>query len=402
MSALAQLLRLVLADLRQDRVAVLCQVLALAAIAVPLMVLLGLRAGIIGTLIERMEQDPAMRLVLPEVTGANRFDADWFARWRADPRVAFLLPSTRAIAAQVDLVTPDGAELRLALNPTAPGDPLGAGEAVTDPHSLALSADAAERLGLAAGDRVTLAVERVRGGRIEPLARPMTVATVLPRELAAGSSAFVTLPLLLAIQDYRDGHAVPLLGAEGDGPAPEAAAYPLFRLYARSIRDVAGLAADLRQAGVQVATREGEILSTLRLDGNLRAVLGIIAAAAALGAAVSLLAGQLAALQRKRRDLAVLKLVGYGPGWLAALPLGLALAVGLLGALAALPLYAATSAAINAFFADSLAPGEAACRLSAAGLAGIAAAIVLLGLPAGLIAARRAIRVDPAEEIRDV
>lgn len=397
-----QLLRLILADLWHDRVAVACQALALAAVVVPLMVLLGLRAGVIGTLIERMDRDPAMRLVLPEVTGGNRFDAAWLARWRADPRVAFVLPSTRAIAAQVDLVAASGATLRVALNPTAAGDPLGAGEAVTGPDAIALTADTARRLGLAPGDRLSVVLERSRGGRIEPASRALTVAAVLAPELAGGAGAYVTLPLLLAIQAYRDGYAVPELGDVGEGPAPAVSTHPLFRLYAGSIRDVAALAEALRRDGVQVATREGEIESTLRLDASLRAVLGIIATAAALGAGLSLLAGQLAALQRKRRDFAVLKLIGYGPGWLVGLPIGLGLAVGVLGALLAVPLFAVTAAAINGFFAASLAPGEAACRLSIAEIVALVGATTLVALPSGLIAAYRAVRVDPSEEVRDV
>lgn len=402
MSRASQLLRLILADLWHDRIAVACQALALAAVVVPLMVLLGLRAGVIGTMIERMDRDPAMRLVLPEVTGGNRFDEAWLDRWRADPRVAFVLPNTRAIAAQVDLVSASGATLRVALNPTAPGDPIGSGEAVTGPDALAVTSEAARRLDLTEGDTVTVVLERTRGGRIEPASRRMAVAAVLAPERASGSGAYVTLPLLLAIQAYRDGYAVPELGGVGDGPAPAVSAHPLFRLYARSIRDVGAVAEALRREGVQVVTREGEIESTLRLDASLRAVLGIIAAAAATGAGLSLLAGQLASLERKRRDLAVLKLIGYGPGWLVALPIGLGLAVGLLGALLAVPLFAVTAAAINGFFAASLAPGEAACRLSAGEIAALVGATMLVALPSGLIVARRAARVDPSEEVRDV
>src|SRR3546814_3664418 len=112
----------------------------------------------------------------------------------------------------------------------------------------------------------------------------MTVGAGLAPELASGSGAYVTLPLRLAIQAYRDGFAVPELGGVGDGPAPPVSAHPLFRLYTRSIRDVGAVADALRREGVQVVTREGEIESTLRLDASLRAVLGIIATAAAVGA----------------------------------------------------------------------------------------------------------------------
>lgn len=397
-----QLLRLLIGDLRHDRIAVFCQALALAAVLVPLMVLLGLRAGIIGTLIARMDADPAMRLILPEVTGANRFDAAWFATWSARPEVAFLLPSTRAIAGQVDLGT-DSATLRVAWQPTAPGDPIAAGTVLAEGMGdVSLSAEAARRLGVKPGDRLTASVERVRGGRVEPVAFPLRLRAVVPVGRSPGVSAYVSLPLLAAVQAYRDGYAVPAMGWEGEGPASAVETYPLFRLYARSIRDVAPLAADLRAAGVTVATREAEIASTLGLDRSLRAILAIIIAVAAVGLLVSLAAGQFAALRRKRRDLAILKLCGYGPAWLAALPIGQALAVAGIGVVIALGLYAAAAAAINDLFGSSLGADEAACRLSGQDLAAIIvstlATACLPGLAAGLVAAR----VDPAEELRDV
>src|SRR3546814_308665 len=86
MNRAGQLLRLILADLWHDRVAVACPALALAAVVVPLMVLLGLRAGVSGTMIKRMERDPAMRLVLPEVSGVNRFAEAWLEPLRSAPR----------------------------------------------------------------------------------------------------------------------------------------------------------------------------------------------------------------------------------------------------------------------------------------------------------------------------
>lgn len=399
---MSQLLRLLAGDLRHDRVAVFCQALALAAVLVPLMVLLGLRAGIIGTLIARMDADPAMRLILPEVTGANRFDAAWFAQWSARPDVAFLLPSTRAIAGQVDIGTDDAA-LRVAWLPTAPGDPIAAGGILAEGmDQVSLSAEAARRLNVRPGDRLTASVERTRGGRVEPVAFPLQVRAIVPAERSPGVSAYVSLPLLAAVQAYRDGHAVPEMGWAGEGTAAATEIYPLFRLYARSIHDVPGLAADLRAAGVTVATREGEIASTLGLDRSLRAILAVIIVVAGIGLLVSLAAGQFAALRRKRRDLAILKLCGYGPAWLAALPVGQAVAVAAIGIVIALAVYAGAAAAINDLFGASLGANEAACRLSGQTIAAIIvitlATACLPGLAAGLVAAR----VDPAEELRDV
>lgn len=403
MSRLIQALRLILADARHERGILLCEALALAAVLVPLMVLLGLRVGIIGTLINRMDRDPAMRLILPEVTGANRFDEAWFDRWRARPDVAFLLPNTRAIAAQVDIVSGQGESLRIALNPTAPGDPLEVGEAVTDPSAMALTTEAARRLVVTVGDTVTMMLERTRNGRVEPLALPMRVAALVPAEKASAPGGYVILSRLLDLQAFRDGFSVVSLSvSDGNGATPTVSAYPLFRLYVRSIRDVATVAEALRADGVQPSTREGEIASALRLDASLRAVLGIIVGFAAIGVAVSMIAAQLASLRRKRRDLAVLKLIGYGPGWLAILPVGHVVAVVGLGHIFASIGYGMAAVVINRFFADSLTNGEAACSLPLELAVTLGVATLLVTLPAGLIAGVQAARVDPAEEIRDV
>ena len=122
---IAQLFRLALFDLRHEWAITLCQIASVAAVA-PLLVLYGLQQGVIGTLLERMNRDPAMRAIIPDVAGANRFDGEWFAAMQR-PDVDFVMPTTRAIAAQVDLLPKDGtatAPVRVSWLPTAPGDPV--------------------------------------------------------------------------------------------------------------------------------------------------------------------------------------------------------------------------------------------------------------------------------------
>ncbi|MCV5647842.1 hypothetical protein OFN55_34500, partial [Escherichia coli] len=88
----------------------------------------------------------------------------------ARPDVAFLLPSTRAIAGQVDLGT-DSTTLRVAWLPTAPDDPIAAGGILAEGMGeVSLSAEAARRLNVKPGDMMTAAVERSRGGKVEPVA----------------------------------------------------------------------------------------------------------------------------------------------------------------------------------------------------------------------------------------
>lgn len=414
---LIQLLRLALADLRGEWPVALAQVIAIAAVLTPLLVLFGLHQGAIGTLIARLDRDPAMRLITPEATGANRFDAAWFARMAGRPDVAFVIPSTRSIAGQIDLLPAmpqPGAsrvEVRTTLVPTAPGDPVtGAAAAAVAPPSgtpsgaapgvVALSARAAGRLGVTAGDTVTAFVERVRGGRVEPLAVPLTVAAVLAPQNDGGTTAYGSLALVEAVQDFRDGKAVPALGVTAGEPAQAAADYPLFRLYARSIRGVQPVAAALEAEGVTVATRRADIASALSLDDSLRAVLLIISSLSVAGYVVAVTAGQWGNLRRKRRDLAILNLTGYGTGWMVAFPVAQAALLAAAGGVAAVAGFTAAAAAINTLFHASIAHGEAACRLDGASLLTAAAVTVILSMAPAAAVGLAFRRIDVNEELR--
>lgn len=422
-----QLIRLALFDLRHEWAITFCQVTAVAAILAPLLVLYGLQQGVIGTLLERMDRDPAMRAIIPDVAGANRFDAAWFEAMRARPDVAFVMPNTRAIAGQVDLLPKDGtaaAPVRVSWLPTAAGDPV-AGNSVADTaesvedkalpptaarsgplaeglDAISLSARAAEKLGVKAGEKVLAGIERVRGGRIEPVSLSLRVLGVVPSERCDGLAAFVTLPLLQAVQDYRDGFAVPVLGWTGDGPAPVTGSYPLFRLYARSIRDVAPLAEYLQQHNITVSTHAGEIASALALSRNLTVILLIVAALAVAGYAVSLAANQWANANRKRRELAVLGLIGYPPAWRTCFPLAQSGAIALAGSMLAVVLFGIVAAAINLYFSASITTGESACRLAVWQIGACVVATLIISLLPAIITGLFYGRLEVSEELRDV
>lgn len=397
-----QLLRLGASDLRHERWLAFCAACVLAATLAPLWTLWGLERGVIGTLIERQDRDPVMRQVLPEAGAGKRFDAAWFERAARWPEVAFVMPNTRAIASQVDLFSEAAnAPQRVDLLPTALHDPLLGGRAPPASRALLLAAPAAQRLRAAAGQPVRLALERERDGRVERAVVDLRVAGVLSPALLDAQAALASLALLEAVQSWRDGYAVDGFGDGGSGPPPPMQSYPLFRMYATSIREVEPLAARLEADGISVYTRAREIGATLGLQRNLRAVLALVGAIAAAGATVALSALQIATVRRKRREYALLKLTGHGRSWLIALPCVHALAVALAGGLLGLGLHSATAAAINGYFAAHLAADEAAVRLRPIdAAAGLSAAIVISVLPA-LWGGWRASRVEAADELRD-
>jgi putative ABC transport system permease protein len=153
---------------------------------------------------------------------------------------------------------------------------------------------------------------------------------------------------------------------------------------------------------VVVSTHEGEIASALNLERNLTTVLLVITGLALIGFVVAVAINAVAGVERKRKHLAVLKLVGYGRPWLMGIPLLQAGALALAGAILAVAAFGGVAMVVNAAFAGSLQGGEAACRLSALQLFGAGVATVVIAMIPALFGGLLAARVEPSLELRDV
>lgn len=209
------------AQLRHEWILSLCLVVALAAVISPLLVLLGLKNGTIETLRERLVEDPVFRELRPAQT--REYRPDWFDEVRTWPGVAFLTPTILPLSSVLQVVQRDSGRAEIFdLLPTAPGDPLllENGAVVPLDGELVLTAEAARRAGVAAGEELVVRVTRTRAGRTETAEARLKVAAVLaPR---AGSLARVYAPLafVLDVEAYKEGYAAPARGWAGDTPEP--------------------------------------------------------------------------------------------------------------------------------------------------------------------------------------
>ncbi|MGA8134407.1 MAG: ABC transporter permease, partial [Pseudomonas gingeri] len=154
-------------DYRTDWRLSACAVLALVAVIAPLLVLFGLKFGLVSSLTERLERDPTVREIIP--LGGGRFSAAFIAGLGLREDVAFALPRTRQIAATADLSTSgQGPVVNVEMLPTAEGDPLlGALPAPVGLAAMLLSQTAAEKLGVKAGDWLQVSFGRQVAGRLE-------------------------------------------------------------------------------------------------------------------------------------------------------------------------------------------------------------------------------------------
>ena len=266
--------RLACRDYLREALLSACAVLGLAAVLTPLLVLYGVKFGVVQTLTDRLQHDPRNLEVSPVSSG--RFTLQDVEKFAARPDVAFALPRTRAIAATMDLRNgKEGARktVTASLEPSAAGDPLLArygvpapvmpAQPLAAPVEVTLSAPAAEKLGCSLGDTLTGTLERRYQGQVQRARVTLRVAGVLPLAAQQKDVAFVPLPLAQATEDYRDGRAVPELGtAQGwtGEPRPEGPRlYPGFRLYASSLEAVTGLREFFAGQGLEVYTHAAEI-----------------------------------------------------------------------------------------------------------------------------------------------
>ena len=222
MSRPGEIARLACADVRHEWRMSLCMMLAVAAIATPLLLFFGLKYGVIETLRHRLLDNPSSMELLPLTE--KRLDAAWFAKKRRDPRVAFVVPHTRRLSAQAEFsVQGKSQRYLLDLAPTLNGDVLLARYAIEAPEngSCVLSAMAAAKIGAAQGDTLVCSVSRDRGRvRVE---RTFRVTGVLPDRAGNVAVAYLQLEALEQIEQFKDGRSVPELGWPGRDPL----AYPV-------------------------------------------------------------------------------------------------------------------------------------------------------------------------------
>ncbi|WP_248748447.1 ABC transporter permease [Pseudomonas sp. MWU15-20650] len=382
-------------DYRNDAWLSACSVLALVAVIAPLLVLFGLKFGLVSSLTERLETDPATREIIP--LGGGRFSAAFIEQLGQRSDVAFAIPRTRQIAATAQV----GA-LTLEMLPSAAGDPLL--EGLPMPQGLdqvVLSHTAAEKLAARPGDWLDTRFTRQVAGRVEAQRTRLQVLAVLPLEAFARDGLFAGLGLLEAVEDYRDGRAVTALGWEGEAMGVgEQRVYPAFRLYARRLTDVEPLRVFFAGQNLLVSTQAQTIAQVQSLSRNLSIVFWVIAGLALVGAFAAIFAGVLAAVARKRRDLSVLRLLGFSTGALLLFVVVQALYSAGFAALLSAGLYGLAEAGLNQLFVQ--APGEYASHLLARHYGLALVAVLGVSAVAAACGGWRVARIQASEGIRDV
>lgn len=180
----------------------------------------------------------------------------------------------------------------------------------------------------------------------------------------------------------------------------ERGVYRGFRLYARDIDSVPGLYAHIEALGIPTVAKL-DVIERLRiLDQGLTRMFAIIAAVGVTGAAAALVANFYASVDRKKRDLAMLRLMGLDRLDVWRFPIVQSLLLGGLASLLAVSTYLALASVINGLFPADFDLGSEICRLPPQALVlSVLAAVIVSGI-SSLLAAWKSSRLEPAEAIR--
>ncbi|MDR3357299.1 MAG: ABC transporter permease [Desulfovibrio sp.] len=410
MRHIAIIARLAARDWRHERMLSACAVLALASMLTPLLVLYGVRVGLVETLRAALLHDPAALIIIPAGSGGGGFTNELFESLRRRPDVRFITARTRDVAAEMQFVARDGSHVPLTLEPTGHGDPLlerfgqtpPSAAGTSAPEDIVLSSSAAGKLSASKGDILRGRLGRRRpDGALERAAFTARVAGVLPPEAIPSDTAFLPLSTLENIQDYRDYIAVPPRGWDG-APAPGTERrYESFRLYARDLDSVETLDNHLRGLRVNVITKAKNIADIRMIDGSLTRLLMIVALAVGAGFVAFTLSSSLAAVRRKGKMLGMLRLLGFSRPSLLCYPLCQALLTCAGGTFTAWLLAHGVAVSIDSLFAAQLA-GGAICVIRPEHFLTALAAGLALSLGATLYPAVRTAGIEPALVIRDV
>lgn len=381
-----------------------CAILALASMLAPILVLQGLKNGVIETMRHRLLQDPTILIITPK-SDTGGFSPNFIAELAALPGAAFAIGRTRDTSTDITLLNKNGpARASIALEPATEGEPVLKRYNLQAPQNspqpgMVLSATSAAALNASPGDLLEASIgRRTPQGKLESEKLTFKVTGILPVEAADRRMAFVSLGLLEDLENYRDYLEVPSRGFSGS-PNVAPRKYASFRLYAANLEAIEGLAAYLQNKKIETITRAREIKAVRMLERAVNQVILIISLAVGAGFAAFTLSSAQSAVSRKKRMLGMLRLLGFRRFPLMLYPSAQIMFTAICGLLLSLCIYAGVAAGIAHAFS-----GQEGfhCRLSLMDVALAALIVFALSLLASFRGAWSAASVEPSMVIREV
>jgi len=177
--------------------------------------------------------------------------------------------------------------------------------------------------------------------------------------------------------------------------------YASFRVYAKNLQDVEPLKQFFEAKGITVSTQAERIHEVQELDKYLTLIFWLIATVGVVGGAATLSASLYSSVERKRKELSILRLIGLSGGMIFRFPIYQGIVIATSGVIIALFFFAIMATVINRLFQAHLQSGESFCTLTVTHIGIVLCFAIVLAVAASGIAAYKATQTDPAEAMRD-
>ena len=366
------LAKLALNDIFYDRKVSFCIIASLVAVIAPLLLLFSLKYGIVSQLRHQLVNDPTNLEI--KIVGNLNLSQDWFDWLKQQPETQFSIPLTRSLNTIIDLKKEANFVRNVELIPTTSGDPI-TQQSLQNENSIILSALSAEKL-----------------------------QAILNEQQFPRAAIFVPMSLLIGVEDFRDGMKTELFPAASGKPNDKLRKnFARARIYARSLDDVAPLALKLReQFHIDTRTESKAIENVKAIDSVLNVIFMVIAFTSVVGCVLSLIGAFLANIDRKRKDIAVLRLIGFQQSAVGIYLVFQAIVLSSIAFILSYGLYLFGCQLFNQILGTSLSGSHFVSRLAPIHLC---LAFIFSFLLAGVVAAIgavRAVKIQPAESLRDV
>lgn len=394
--------QLALRDLLYDRKVSFCIIASLIAVIAPLLLLFSLKYGIVSQLRSQLINDP--RNLEIKIVGNLNLSSDWFIWLKQQPETRFVMPLTRSLNTIVDLRTDNRRFISdVELLPTESGDPVLGSQQLQQSQGVVLSALAAEKLAVKAGDKVTLLATRKYEGITEKGLIELVIDGVLPESQFSRAAAFVDLTTLVGIEDFRDGLQTDLFPTmQGKIREQVRSTFARARIYASSLEDVAPLALKLRDKHIDTRTEAKAIENVKAIDSVLNVIFMVIAMTSIIGCILSLIGAFLANIDRKRKEIAVLRLLGFQSFGVMGYLVLQAIILSSLAFILSYLFFITGSQLFNQILTSNFADTHFISSLHPLHLVSAFIICFVLAAIVAAIGAMRAIRIQPAESLRDV
>ncbi|MFK5969776.1 MAG: FtsX-like permease family protein [Candidatus Marithrix sp.] len=177
--------------------------------------------------------------------------------------------------------------------------------------------------------------------------------------------------------------------------------YGGFRLYVKTIDDVRGIYTTLIKQGIEVVAKSDEIERIKILDRGLTRIFWLVAIVGIIGGIAALIASLYATVERKKRELSIMRLIGLSRYQVFRFPIYQALAMAILSILVAVSAYLGLALVINLVFASDLDMGQQICHLPNSYILSAALLTITVAFLSAILAAWKTTQIEPAEALRE-